>query len=788
MMLANTWITLDPAWPWSEPGIGVPALVIVATVLVALTVWTYLGAKGANARRILVILGLRLAALVIACLVVLRPSLASLRDEDFLPSKIIIFLDRSASMAITDGFNNLSRWDDALRILQAPSVKEALRKLGDERRMEIVWYQGDTEVRPFNPEGRAEGKTTDMGEWLNFILQQHGRETNLRGLILLGDGADNGTRYSTLDKAALLRGVCPIYPFALGRPTTTSKQRDIAFDMEKIIVEPAQVNVKGKMTVKGYVTAPGFENARVTARLFLGDKEAAPAKLLTLLKTEGNEVLMTCDAPPVPGEVKVTLKVDPVLGEVTAQNNEVSTYATVSKEGVSILWVDRRRAFEQKMAIEYALKPDPRFRVTYLERVKEAKPSPDPADLWDFDKRHYDVIVIGDVSAREFARGNTGVFRKIRKLVEEKGTGLLMLGGSETFANSDWHHGDAADIAALLPVQLDKPGQVEGEKSVRVEPTDKGLIYILRLHDDPDKNKELWNKILEPLDGLTPLGTRKPTATVLATRDGREDEPVMVSTDVGEGRVLVFGGDTTWRAWRRSKEAVPAHARFWKQVMLWLAKQEKTDHAVWVRPDVRRLAAGQNLRLGLGVGLRGKGGADVPGAQFLVKVIGPDKQETEIPVTKEALQNRGYFWKVNLPGEYVIQVWGWGKDPSDGKEIPKTKDPVEARFLAYARDLENLRPAADHDFLAKLAAAGGGKFSLADERKLAQFLEELGARQDTLNKPKAELWPDWRRNPASDSVGDQLSTLWHSAALGCFLAFAGLLCVEWFLRRRWGMV
>ena len=52
----------------------------------------------------------------------------------------------------------------------------------------------------------------------------------------------------------------------------------------------------------------------------------------------------------------------------------------------------------------------------------------------------------------------------------------------------------------------------------------------------------------------------------------------------------------------------------------------------------------------------------------------------------------------------------------------------------------------------------------------------------------AEIWPDWRRHPPSDALGDQLTTLWNSTALPCFLAFVTLLCTEWYLRRRWGLV
>ena len=49
-----------------------------------------------------------------------------------------------------------------------------------------------------------------------------------------------------------------------------------------------------------------------------------------------------------------------------------------------------------------------------------------------------------------------------------------------------------------------------------------------------------------------------------------------------------------------------------------------------------------------------------------------------------------------------------------------------------------LRPAADHEFLAKIAGASGGQFALADERKLASLLEDLVSQRDTLPRPKVE--------------------------------------------------
>ena len=125
MLQANLSLTFDPAWPWSLPGVGIPALLAAAGVLAALTIWTYLSAKGATWRRVGLILVLRLIALAIACFLVLRPTFAYEEPASVVPGKLLLVMDYSESMKITDEFDNLSRPDmpfaqDQLRIVLEP--------------------------------------------------------------------------------------------------------------------------------------------------------------------------------------------------------------------------------------------------------------------------------------------------------------------------------------------------------------------------------------------------------------------------------------------------------------------------------------------------------------------------------------------------------------------------------------------------------------------------------------------------------------------------------------------
>jgi uncharacterized membrane protein len=427
-----------------------------------------------------------------------------------------------------------------------------------------------------------------------------------------------------------------------------------------------------------------------------------------------------------------------------------------------------------------ALSQERNIRLFEAVRLNDQAPPPGEGDLFQFDRQHYDVIILGDISAQRLSAGNPRVLSAIYRQVFEKGAGLMMIGGYESFGNSDW---GKSKLAELLPVELDATGQVG--TPVQMLPTYQGIRhYVLRLADNEGDSATLWSR-LPKLDGMTRLGRVKPGAIVLARSDtGEKGDPVLVGQMFfGNGRTLAFAGDTTWR-WCRSPEGMRAHTRFWQQVVLWLAKRDEADGNLLVLPDTRRLPAGG--KLGFGLRLRGKGGVDIPekDAHFEVTVIDPQKNETKVPTAGEHGSERGTFWKTDVPGEYVLVARGWGKDV-DGKVLDNLT-PAKARFVVYQDETEMTRQAADHEFLTRLANAGGGKFHQAED--LRQFLKDLESQTLPQNKPKAHLWPDWRRNPPSRTVNDQLGALASSGILACFMLFVGLLCLEWFLRRSWGLV
>jgi uncharacterized membrane protein len=722
------------------------------------------------------VLAIRLLALFLVFLALTGASCIS-RDDLKVPSTLLIVVDKSESMSLVrDELEGRSRWQYLKETLR--NATPLFEKLHNDHKINVVFFSfGDEfkEWNPFDPD-EATGKRTDTAQALRTLHEKYRGEKYLRGVVLLSDGADNvASDPSARALAATLRTLpCPVFTVAFGSKAVNAAQNDIV--VTSLNPEPPIVAVKGKLTVRATIDALGFINSQVRVKVFINDREIK-AQDETLKLRKDNLVEIVCDAPAEPGEIKVTLKVhrpdreEALAGELSAANNEMSTFVTVSREGLSVLVIDRPDHFFEPQALVSALKADRRMRVytAWLRgpQVDDARP------LLQFDQQPFDVIILGDVTAARLREADPDALAKILDRVSNKRTGLLMMGGRYAFGNGDWR---GTEIEKMLPVRLNQQGQ--NATRVRLKPTDEGLRYVLRIADRPEESRDKWSKMPE-LRGYTPLGEPLGRERIFAETEG--GQPLMVAHDYGTGRVMTFAGDTThfWRRPIKQGNTVlfdgdDVHSRFWRQVVLWLARQEDTDDNLRIRLDTRRLRTGDNL--GFGVEIRGKQGETLKDTRFQTKVVDPKGNETPVEVvpglrgSSNENESRGKFVP-KLPGEYRVVVSGSGTDPM-GKKVDGRS---EARFIAYQDDAESMEKAANPDFLKDLASAGGGRDYRPGELK--KFLEQLPSKPLPQPPPKPAKIPDWRTSKGPSPF-----------LLAFFLLFVQLLALEWFLRRRWGMV
>jgi len=339
----------------------------------------------------------------------------------------------------------------------------------------------------------------------------------------------------------------------------------------------------------------------------------------------------------------------------------------------------------------------------------------------------------------------------------------MMLGGPRSFGPGGW---SGTPIAPFLPVEL-RAGSVDPasaldpafhiDRPLEMRPTQDGLRhYVMRLTAAEDQNAAVWRS-LPPLEGANRLSVRSGGLEEVLARSA-DGEPLLVAHEVGRSRVLAFAGDTTY-LWYTSGHQTE-HQRFWRQVILWLSRKElDQDQPVWVFAEPRNVAAGQQVALTYGA--RDEQGKPVLDAAFELEVLRPNGSSGKLAVPGGSEQNSIDFGQTAVAGDYWVRVAA----NKDGKSLGLDG---WTRFLVDLRDLELDNPAADPALLAELAELSGG--AVVPPEQLATLLDRWLA-----DPPGRERLTVYRR-----------TSLWDNAwLLSAFVALVGL---EWFVRKRAGLV
>lgn len=821
-----------PAYPWSVYPIGLPALAVVAALLVVFTIWTYLGHPQASRRRVLVILTLRLLALAVTLITAVRPSVG-VNENPKQPSTLLVGVDVSESMTVKDEIGGLSRADAVRKALE--KCQPLFDELHAEQGVSVVLYKfgppdfNETTGR-YDATAAADAKRSDYGTYLNKTYERWQAE-RVRGHIVIGDGIDNGEAYAPATEAGRWgrRGV-PVHTVVVGKDSSGSDVKDIA--VTAVECNPSPAFIKADVNITAKVNAYNFPGARVTARVFINDV-AKLSQDFTLEREKGNELKMTLKAPEEKGEYKIKVQVgldkngtlEPLPGELSPLNNWSETYLTVQKEGVRVLIVDQLRW--EETFLRDALRTEKRFDVYEVIRQTDASVSQSERDLLNLEAQAYDVVIIGNVSAAHLAKAAPNFLAELTRLSTTKGLGVMFLGGEFAYAGIP---------NSLLPIT---GGPVVDSLNAKGDPlvffpavpNPNGLNKMFKLAPTPgapppkgDPTKEAWDRMnnfrtgvllnghnqltLRPgrLDTVfawtsrlnranNALSPNDPKALAAGTEfDPAIHEPLLVGSqrgDANKGRWLAFGAFDTylWRSLGQPKEklGIDMHERFWRQCVLWLAYQDEEESQAFARPQYRQMkvAGEQTVR----VGVKRPDGTDDPTAPLTVRIVplAPGQQEPKpederkaAPLTALADKDgRKVLFRPTVPGEYFVVVTSPAKGP-DGTpdKNPDGTDKLHrgtAKFIAVP-DIsdEMLRVNADPPFMERLAVSTGGRALRLEE--LTGFLKELKVEAPPDLGKKPRYYPDWHRSRSRGFL-----PLW-------LVVFVALLGTEWGLRRLWGMV
>jgi Putative glutamine amidotransferase len=727
-------------------------VILVSIAVLTLTIWAYWPQlKTTSGAWKWIAFALRIAAVILCLLAALRPSLM-IDEKKKQQSSVIFLIDDSGSMAIHDEVGLEQRHAVARKVLDA-----AMKSIeGKSKDVEVKAFGFDVDLHDYKPDDEKDpdGRETDLGSMLLKVVKDHGSGVRVASIVLLSDGASNGGIAPVTAAHQLRAQQIPVVTVCVGSTDAGKSSKDIA--MKDLVAGPT-VFVKNQPEIRGMMSVRGYAGQQIEVELYVdGETKPVAAKLIKV--PEGTEVVPITGLkyiPDTPGEKRLTLKVKPRPGELIATNNEISTYLDVLKGGLKVLYVQG---------------PDfswePRFLTRSLDAAREIhadlKVVREPArgetglmDNADFAAGQYDVYILGGLPADHLTRTQIGLLTR----AVENGAGLIMLGGRSSFGSGGWA---GTELARILPINITpNDGQIEpGDEGLKVVPDALGLEnFVLRLGPNPIETARIWND-LPPITGSNRFGPPKPASFILA-RAG--SDPLMIGMDnVGKGRVLAFGGET-W-PWARSfnDEGRLAHAKFWRQAILWLARKENQGESqVKLKLDVRRVAIGQKLDMtAIARDAKNEPIADAQYETTVTKLDANGKHEGKPePVTlyPQGDAARGPYFANALVGEYEVNV----KGTKAGKEIGADK----ARFMVYQdnRELEN--SAADPALLKQISEITGGAALRSEE--LAKHLKALAPEaSDYITQSEHRLWDNWP----------------------FLLVFVSLLSMEWALRKAKGWV
>ena len=756
-------VHFDPVGSWL-------LVAAVAAALVAVLLAVPPDRSRVSRGRVLVLVLLRLGGFLALVLCMLRPTFVSTRQARQ-QGTVVVLADASKSMTVADGPNGRTRWDELTAALAAARpAAEALVESGD---FDIATYAFDRELRtvapvagnPFPLAAWQAGKTSDQTAIGAAIAEaaRAGAGRQLAGVIVLSDGAQHAypPRDDPPQSAARAVGDAgvPLWSVTFGQPLGAGQGRDAAVVNLSV---GETVYVKNQLEVAGRVRLEGLADRDVVVKLLAengGGVMEEVARTTVKGRSGGRDVeeaVRLAWTPQSLGERKLSLVVDRQEGEVVVTNNELSTFVDVVDGGLRVLYLEGSLRVEQRF-LRRVLSASPDMQVDF-RWIDSVRRETWPVDLGRQLTGDYNVFLIGDLDSAALRRED---LQKILRNVQA-GAGIGLLGGFHAFEAGGW--GSSA-LAPALPFEPDRLARQPFDEPVRESLHLKGPLQmlpdarfggvsILRQAASEQESRLAW-QALPPLEGANDLGRLVPAAKPLAvTADGR---PLLVGREYGDGRVLAFAGDSTWR-WAM-QGAVEQHRRFWRQLVLWLAKQDNTEQdTLWVRLAQRRISPG--VTLAFDAGQTKADGTAVTDVAVDAVAVSPTGQSRPVRIARRGDTFTGTVADFTDPGDWKLVV----KAARPGEASPRERT---ARFTVVRQDLEMANPRANPLLMRQLAEATGGGVRLPEE--LPGIFDEIA------------------KKPAAFETDEQWSfAVWDKWPM--FMLLAACMCTEWFLRKRFGLV
>ena len=783
-----------PSLIWGAPEWLTSAIVLLGVAFVAL-LYAYTRPGTQRAKRSVRIIASALKAVGFAVVVIslLEPLLTGSRPRRGANS-FVILADNSQSLLIKDDGSEKNRGEWVRDLLKKETPWRT--RLGQD--FDVRAYAFDSHLRavsgfetmPFDGTGTALGSAL-------AALSKRFRGLPLAGVLLVTDG--NKTDPGVVDFASLP----PIYPVI---PHGNGVARDIglsALSVSQTNFETAPVVIRADVSVIGFpdttivAVVKDEEGKEIERQEVRSPAKGKPLSFRFQFRPEKKGVSFYQVSAAVKQEAQKKLDGADAVATSTEQTLANNTRLAVVDRGEGpyrILYVSGRPNWEFKF-LRRALAEDEQVELVGLVRIARRQPkfdfrdsrarsnstlfegfdhpdadsaervdqpvlvrlgTRDEEELRDgFPKTadelyRYYAIIVDDIEAGFFTQDQLSL---IRNFVSQRGGGLLMLGGPDSFADGKY---DRTPVGELLPVYLNRDASSVPpvEQECRLVLTREGWLQPWVRTRKTEDEERLRLAAMPAFKTLSHAGAVKPGAVVLAevTDVAGTTSPALVAQQFGKGRVAAIMIGDLWR-WglRREDLAESDLDKSWRQTVRWLV----ADVPSHVEIDARPKANSSSPAIDLTVRVRDPEYRPLDNAKASLRIALPDGEFLTLEAEPDGREPGTYHatYVPKLPGAYRVVASATAPDgsPLGERQAGWASQPAADEFA-------NLAP--DREFLKTLAARTKGE--VIEGENLAAFVAGLSSRDAPINEP-------WT------------SPLWHHPIY--FLIAIACLAGEWGLRR-----
>lgn len=518
----------------------------------------------------------------------------------------LLVADNSQSLTLTDAGETRTRGERLREVLTETSAAWHVRL---EQDFEVRRYQFDGAVQFVTDFRRLDfrGDRSELGSVLRS-LRQRLKDRPVAGLLLFTDG--NATDEIRPSDWA---GLPPVYPVPIGRG---DRLQDLAI-----------TNVA--------VSTTAFEDAPVTLQVELSQLGLTGSPVVVQVVDESGKTLKeerwTLGAEDVPGVVRFQLRPSsagvtfyrvqadlvtdaeqPTIIEATQANNARLVAVDRGAGPYRLLYVSGRPNWEFKF-FRRAIQGDDQLKLTGLVRIakKEAKfdfrgregETANPLfrgfDRVDEDTERHDqpvivrldpqtpdelrdgfpktaeslyrfhAVIVDDLEAEFFTPEQMSL---LERFVSERGGGLLVLGGQESFRQGNYHK---PPWSRLLPVYLEAAQKEPPAAGYRLALTREGWLQPWARLRSTEAEELLRLRQAPGLMTHNTVSGIKPGASVIAEviDPQGQKQPALVYHRFGQGRCAALLVGDLWR-WQLNQDDAQREkddlGKAWRQLLRWL--------------------------------------------------------------------------------------------------------------------------------------------------------------------------------------------------------------------------